>query len=188
VRSRPLPRAVPDLWFAIEGLRHPRAIRLVEQVVFVALRSTNPGGEFNLHMRRLRNRAATLKKLETYLNRADVTRAANLGGASWSRRAWLDALKGMRAGSSPMTAFGACARGRRHSVTFSHADNIAAYIENKVRQNQPVGVVLDQTRELLGNRMPDDRVLRAARSGLSVFSNAEISAIARHAAWQERLP
>ena len=183
-----LPKAVTDLLIALDDLPKPEAVVAVQHIVVRALEAPNPAGMLNLSLRRLKQRASTLQFVRRWLDEPAVVAAAQRAGAHWTLARWRDALDAIAAGSKPHEAFGMARAGRRSSPAFSPCDDLAAYVQHRVRGGAAVAAVLADVRPIVGNRMPDDRVLRAARAKLANLADADLKALADVARRKLKLP
>lgn len=187
--AQSLPRALADLWWALDEIPMPSDAAVVRDIVIEALQALNPRGTLNLGLRRLRGRRQVLERVRTWLESPEIVRAANSGGAAWSHRVWADAVEAMLGGVKPSEAFGMSAKGRRPSMGFSAADNVAAWVEHQVRQGQPPGAVHEIVRTHLKSRAPADQVIYAKRAKLTRrLSDPDIHEMAKCAAIMEGLP
>lgn len=189
--AQSLPRAVTDLWFALDGRILPAEPECIRQVVMDALDAPNPPGMLNLGFRRLRGRRAVMEATCAYLQRPDVVRNIAGAGADWARRGWLTALGEMLSGATPSEAFGMSAQGRRPSSSFSNIDNIAVWVEHQVRQGRRPIDVLRQLHAAARHRssgIPDERVIREKRAALRALSDEDVREMAQHAALAEGPP
>jgi hypothetical protein len=160
----------------------------IRDLAYAARLVPNSRGAFNLGIARLKNKDETLTSLKAWLETPAVIELANSKGMGWARSSWSDATDNLQNRAKGHEAFGNNKPGHPPQKTFSLHDNVAAYVEHRVRSRHQVDQIMEDVRQVLGNGTPSERVLRRCRQRLGHLSDDDIANMAADSRTILKLP